>query len=126
MYSGVISKFAADLAAGRAPTIFGDGLQTRDFVFVKDVVQANLLAMRSEKVGRGEAFNVATNTQVTLLDLLATLQQITGRKLSPQFREARAGDIRHSFADISKARSVLGYQPRHSLSDGLRALLGVK
>jgi nucleoside-diphosphate-sugar epimerase len=123
MYSGVISKFAADLQAGRAPTIFGDGGQTRDFVFVKDVVQANLLAMRSPNVGRGETFNVATNTQVTLLDLLATLQQITGQRLAPQFREARAGDIRHSFADISKAKRVLGYQPRHSLADGLRALL---
>jgi nucleoside-diphosphate-sugar epimerase len=123
MYSGVISKFAADLQAGRAPTIFGDGGQTRDFVFVKDVVQANLLAMRSPKVGHGEAFNVATNTQVTLLDLLATMQEVTGQRLAPQFREARAGDIRHSFADISKAQRVLGYQPRHSLADGLRALL---
>jgi len=125
MYSGVISKFAADLQAGRAPTIFGDGGQTRDFVFVKDVVQANLLAMRSPNVGHGEAFNVATNTQVSLLDLLATLQEITGQRLAPQFREARAGDIRHSCADIAKAQRVLGYQPSHSLADGLRALLGV-
>ena len=124
MYSGVISKFAADLQAGRAPTIFGDGGQTRDFVFVKDIVQANLLAMRSDKVGRGEAFNVATNTQISLLALLEALQQIVGRRVTPQFREARAGDIRHSFADISKAKRVLGYQPRHTLTDGLRALLG--
>ena len=124
MYSGVISKFAADLQAGCAPTIFGDGGQTRDFVFVKDIVQANLLAMRSDKVGRGEAFNVATNTQISLLALLEALQQIVGRRVTPQFREARAGDIRHSFADISKIKRVLGYQPRHTLTDGLRALLG--
>jgi nucleoside-diphosphate-sugar epimerase len=126
MYSGVISKFAADLQAGRTPTIFGDGGQTRDFVFVKDVVQANLLAMRSDKVGRGEAFNVATNTQVTLLDLLATLQKLTGRTGQPRFEPARSGDIRHSFADISKAQRVLGYQPRFSLADGLRELLAAK
>jgi nucleoside-diphosphate-sugar epimerase len=123
MYSGVISKFAADLQAGRTPTIFGDGGQTRDFVFVKDIAQANLLAMRSDKVGRGEAFNVATNTKHTLLDLLTTLQRLTGRSGQPHFEPARAGDIRHSYADISKAQRVLGYQPQFSLEAGLRALL---
>jgi UDP-glucose 4-epimerase len=123
MYSGVISKFAADLQAGRAPTIFGDGLQTRDFVFVKDVVQANLLAMRSGAVGHGEAFNIATNTSCSLLELLATLQQLTGRSGPPTFAPARPGDIRHSVADISKAQRVLGYQPKFSLAAGLRELL---
>ena len=125
MYSGVISKFAADLQAGRTPVIFGDGGQTRDFVFVKDIVQANLLAMRSDQVGRGEAFNVATSTKVSLLELLEALQQIVGRRVTPEFRAARNGDIRHSYADISKARRVLGYQPKFSLTGGLRALLGV-
>jgi nucleoside-diphosphate-sugar epimerase len=126
MYSGVISKFAADLQAGRTPTIFGDGGQTRDFVFVKDIVQANLLAMRSDKVGRGEAFNVATNTKHTLLELLATLQKLTGRTGQPNFEPARSGDIRHSYADISKAQRVLGYQPKFTLADGLRELLAAK
>ncbi|MCX6996691.1 MAG: NAD-dependent epimerase/dehydratase family protein [Kiritimatiellaeota bacterium] len=123
MYSGVISKFAADLQAGRTPTIFGDGGQTRDFVFVKDVVQANLLAMRSDRVGRGETFNVATHTPCTLLDLLALLQKLTGRSGPPRFEAERAGDIRHSCADISKAQRVLGYQPQFRLEDGLCALL---
>ena len=123
MYSGVISKFTADLQAGRAPTIFGDGGQTRDFVFVKDIVQANLLAMRSPRVGHGETFNVATNSQTSLLVLLETLQQIVGRRVVPQFREGRAGDIRHSFADISKAQRELDYQPRFNLETGLRQLL---
>jgi len=124
MYSGVISRFADDIRQGRAPTIFGDGGQTRDFVFVKDVVQANLLAMRSPRVGKGEIFNVATSRKVSLLQLLDTLKKITGSTLVPQFREARAGDIRHSLADIGKIRDTLGYEPRHDLESGLRALIG--
>ena len=123
MYSGVISRFVDDIRQGRAPTIFGDGGQTRDFVFVKDVVQANLLAMRTPAVGKGEIFNVATGRQISLLQLWETLKKITGSTLAPQFREARAGDIRHSLADISKIRSTLGYEPEYSLDEGLRALL---
>lgn len=123
MYSGVISKFAADLRAGRTPTIYGDGGQTRDFVFVKDVVQANLLAMRSDKTGGGEAFNVATNAKYTLLELLATLQRLSGCSGQPHFEPVRSGDIRHSYADIAKAQRVLGYQPKFSLEAGLRELL---
>jgi nucleoside-diphosphate-sugar epimerase len=126
MYSGVISKFAADLGAGRTPTIFGDGRQTRDFVFVKDVVQANLLAMRSDKVGHGEIFNVATGAHHSLLELLEMLQQITGRRVAPHFGDTRAGDIRHSYADISKIQRLLGYQPRFNLETGLRQWLAAK
>jgi UDP-glucose 4-epimerase len=124
MYSGVISRFADDLGAGRAPTLFGDGLQTRDFVFVKDVARANLLAMRSPQAGQGEVFNVATGRQTSLLELLETLQAITGRRVAPQFREARAGDIRHSLADIGRSRATLGYEPGFDLDAGLRALVG--
>ena len=123
MYSGVISRFADDIRQGRAPTIFGDGGQTRDFVFVKDVVQANLLAMRTPSVGKGEIFNVATGRQISLLQLWETLKKITGSTLAPQFREARAGDIRHSVADISKIKRSLGYEPKYSLEEGLRVLL---
>ena len=126
MYSGVISKFSADLGAERTPTIFGDGRQTRDFVFVKDVVQANLLAMRSDKIGHGEIFNVATGAHHSLLELLEMLQQITGRRVAPQFRDTRAGDIRHSYADISKIQRLLGYQPRFNLETGLRQWLAAK
>ena len=126
MYSGVISTFAANLQAGRTPTIFGDGTQTRDFVFVKDVIQANLLAMRSDKVGHGEVFNVATNTQVSLRELLAMLQKLTGRSGQPHFKPARVGDIRHSVADISQAQRVLGYHPQHTLNNGLRTLLATR
>jgi len=123
MYSGVISRFTDDLRLGRTPTIFGDGQQTRDFVFVKDVVQANLLAMRSAKVGRGEVFNVATGQTVSLLQLLEALKKITGIQVTPQFKEARAGDIKHSLADISKIHTMLGYVPKFGLEEGLRAII---
>lgn len=123
MYSGVISRFTDDIRAGRAPTIFGDGEQTRDFVFVKDVVQANLLAMRSKAVGNGEVLNVATGSQISLLQLWEALRGITGSRLVPSFKEARQGDIRHSLADIGKISRTLGYQPQYGLEYGLKAIL---
>lgn len=123
MYSGVISRFMDDIRQGRAPTIFGDGGQTRDFVFVKDVVQANLLAMRSPSVGRGEVFNVATGNKVSLLQLWDMLKRLSGSALEPRFQAPREGDIRHSLADISGIRNGLGYHPRFSLEDGLRTIL---
>ena len=123
-YSGVISKFCDDVAAGRTPTVFGDGQQTRDFVFVKDVAQANLLAASPDRVpGRGQIYNVASGKTASLLDLLSTLGCLTGRSLIPNHREARAGDIKHSAADIARARSELGYEPRFDLESGLRELL---
>ncbi|MEI6788819.1 MAG: SDR family oxidoreductase [bacterium] len=123
MYSGVISRFAADIRQGRAPTIFGDGGQTRDFVFVKDVVHANLLAMKTDSVGKGEIFNVATGRQITLLKLWEILKGISGSDLKPGFKEARLGDIRHSVADISRIRKDLGYEPKFSMEEGLSALM---
>lgn len=123
MYSGVISKFTDDLKAGRAPTIFGDGGQTRDFVFVKDVVQANLKAMFTPGVGAGEAFNVASGRTSSLLDMVEVLGRLTGRSITPVFKEARKGDIRHSSADIALARSQLGYAPQFQLDSGLEVLL---
>ena len=123
MYSGVISKFTDDVKAGRAPTIFGDGQQTRDFVFVKDVVQANLKAMFGEKVGAGEVCNVATGQTASLLDMVRVLGELTGRTITPNFKDARKGDIQHSSADIAKARQLLGYEPKFTLKTGLQALL---
>jgi UDP-glucose 4-epimerase len=123
MYSGVISRFADDIRQGRSPTIFGDGGQTRDFVFVKDVVQANLLAMKTDSVGKGEIFNVATGRQITLLTLWEILKGISGSDLKPGFKEARIGDIRHSVADISRIGKDLGYEPKFSIEEGLSALM---
>lgn len=122
MYSGVISKFTDVLSKKQTPVIFGDGRQTRDFVFVKDIVQANLKAMRSPAAGKGEAFNVGTGRRSSLLDLLSALADLAGVKAEPEFREVRAGDIRDSVSDISAARSVLGYEPEYDLKSGLRRL----
>lgn len=122
MYSGVISKFSDVLRSGATPTVFGDGQQTRDFVFVKDVVQANLLAMRAN-AGAGDVFNVGTGRQASLLDLLSVLGELSGSAVEPEFAEVRVADIRHSLSDIGKARERLGYAPRFALREGLQALL---
>jgi len=122
-YSGVISRFCDDLMAGREPTVFGDGEQTRDFVYVRDVVQANLLAMSNQVPGTGQIYNVASGGTTSLLQLIDVLGRLGGRILRPVHREARAGDIRHSAADISKARTGLGYAPRYRLEQGLAELL---
>ena len=123
MYSGVISKFTEVVRAGQNPSVFGDGLQTRDFVFVKDVVQANLAAMHTDGLGGGEVFNVGTGRAISLLDLLSTLKELTGRSFEVQFKPARAGDIRHSLSDITRARRALKYAPRYDLKRGLGELL---
>jgi UDP-glucose 4-epimerase len=122
MYSGVISKFSDVLKKGGSPVIFGDGAQSRDFVYVKDVVKANLLAMHSEKAGKGDVFNVATGKGVSLLELLGAMCKLFGGNAEPVFKAARAGDIRHSLADIARARDVLGYSPQYSLENGLKEL----
>ena len=119
----MISKFAECFIEGQAPTIFGDGLQTRDFVFVKDVVQANLLAMQSAAVGKGEILNIGTSRSISLLDLVACMAELTGKALPPIFKPERAGDVKHSCADISRARTLLEYAPQYSLKQGLQALL---
>jgi UDP-glucose 4-epimerase len=123
MYSGVISRFCDVLAQGAVPVIFGDGKQTRDFVHVADVVQANLLAMDVPGIGAGEVFNVATGQQTSLLALLEVLGALTGRQLKPTFCPARAGDIRDSAADVTRARERLGFVANHTIREGLRRLM---
>jgi UDP-glucose 4-epimerase len=121
-YSGVIAIFAAALSEGRAPTIFGDGQQTRDFTYVSDVVQACLLA--AEKPGvSGEVFNVGTGHGTSLLQLIEALNRQLGTAVTPRFAEPRAGDIRHSRAEISKARQLLGYDPKVPFEEGLAQTL---
>ena len=125
MYSGVISKFSDVLKKGAVPVIFGDGKQSRDFVFVKDVVRANLLAMTSPEAGKSGVFNVATGRAVSLLELLQVMCGLLGKKVEPLFKDARAGDIRHSLADISRARAGLGYSPQYSMEEGLKELFAL-
>jgi UDP-glucose 4-epimerase len=122
-YSGVISIFVDRVLKNHPITIFGDGKQSRDFVFVKDVAKANLLAMHAPNLKGGEAFNVATGESVTLLDLLNTIQNIQGTHIAPTFEPERAGDIRYSSADISHTQSLLGFHPDYTLTQGLTELL---
>lgn len=118
-YAAVVPIFAKKLLAGEAPTIYGDGLQTRDFTYIDNVVQANLLAA-SVPAAAGKTFNVGSGQAATLLDTLALLQAILGTNLPPKFAPERTGDVRDSLADISLARQVLGYQPAVDLAEGIR------
>jgi UDP-glucose 4-epimerase len=117
-YSGVIALFTAALTAGRTPVVFGDGLQSRDFTFVTDVVQALTRAAEVPGVS-GRVYNVGTGRSTNVLDLIAALNRQLGTRIPPQHQPARAGDVRHSRADISRARRDLGYEPVVSFEDGL-------
>ncbi len=123
-YSGAIAKFCTAFLAGERPRVFGDGLQSRDFVAVAGVVAANLAAAErpAERVA-GRVFNIGTGASVTLLDLIAELQRLTGRKLEPQFEPARPGDIRFSCADVSAAERDLGFRATVPWQAGLAATL---
>ncbi len=121
-YSGVISRFTDALARGEAPRVFGDGLQTRDFIFVRDVVSAIRQAATSPAVGRGEVFNVGTGRASSLLDVLRALEPLVGDMPAPVFEPPRPGDVRHSVADISRIRECLGFEPSVPLASGLAEL----
>lgn len=117
-YAAVIPRFIRALLSGHRPVVYGDGGQSRDFTFVGDVVRANLLAATVPGIA-GESFNVACGRRHTLLDLLENLRAITGIKVEPCFEKPRAGDIRHSIAEISRARERLGFEPACSFKRGL-------
>ena len=117
-YSAVIPLFITAMLAGRQPVIYGDGLQSRDFTFVENVVRGNLLAADAEGVA-GLTMNVATGRSITLLDMLAALNRSLGLNVVPQFADPRPGDVRESLADITLARRKLGYEPVVSLQAGL-------
>ncbi|MBP3959228.1 NAD-dependent epimerase/dehydratase family protein [Gemmata sp. G18] len=121
-YSGVIAIFAALLAAGRTPTIHGDGLQSRDFVYVSDVAKALMLAAETPGVS-GRVYNVGTGGSVNLLMLIAELNKILGTTAVPTHSAARAGDVRHSRAKIDRIRADLGYAPAVPFAEGLRRTL---
>jgi len=115
-YAAVIPKFIKILLEGKPPVIFGDGTQTRDFVFVEDVVRANILAMEP---GIRGVFNVAGGKGITINELLNTVMEVVGIELDPIYNEPRAGDIKDSVADISSAENALGYEPAFDLKEGL-------
>jgi nucleoside-diphosphate-sugar epimerase len=118
-YSGALSRFNAALLEGREPTIYGDGQQSRDFTFVSNAVQANLLACTAQNVA-GLVFNIGTGNRYTLNQALQMLAKITGRPGNAKYIPPREGDILHSQADISEARGRLGYNPRIGFGEGLR------
>lgn len=122
-YSGVISRFASEMAAGRRPCIYGDGRQTRDFTYVDNVVAANLRAMRSERPLGGAVFNVGTGRRIGLLDLVAAINAVLGTNLEPDFQPPRAGDVNDSQASLDRIRDALGYQPLIDFEEGLRRTL---
>ena len=121
-YSGVISLFATALPSGKQPVIYGDGEQTRDFTYVANVVDGVLKACEAPKAA-GQVVNVATGLRISLNELLATLNRIVGTNLTAIYKDGRAGDVRDSQADISKAKALLGYTPTVNLEDGLRLTL---
>src|ERR1700732_3664351 len=120
-YSGVLAKFITQMLKGEQPTIHGDGAQSRDFTYVDNVVHANLLACKApagEVAGR--VFNVATGTRIDLNEMFRVLKKLTGYPGDVKYAPERAGDVRHSLADLSRAEKHLGYKPQVNFEDGLR------
>ncbi|HEY8223808.1 MAG TPA: SDR family oxidoreductase [Pyrinomonadaceae bacterium] len=119
-YSGVVSRFISALLNKERPVIFGDGEQSRDFTYIENVVSANLKAANAQS-GFGSVLNIANGERITLNQLLEELKTITGNKdVVAEYKEPRVGDVRHSLADISRARQLLGYEPLVGLRDGLQ------
>jgi nucleoside-diphosphate-sugar epimerase len=122
-YSGVISRFILALANGEAPVIYGDGEQTRDFTYVANAVQANLLAAEAPRAS-GKVFNIANGKSLSINELLETLKRLTGRNnVKAEYAAARIGDVKDSLADLEAAKSDLGYTPAIELEEGLRLTL---
>jgi len=121
-YSGVISIFSDCTRQGKQPDIYGDGGQTRDFIYVSDVVEANMRAA-SAQAAPGKAYNIATGSTVTINELLQTLCRLQGRTFDPAYKPVREGDIRHSSADIGLAGKDLDWRPSVAFADGLKMLL---
>ena len=118
-YSGVLALFIAAVLQNKRPTIYGDGLQSRDFTYVQNVVEANLQACTVPVVA-GQVFNVACGDRITVNSMLHQINKITGKDIAPIYADSRPGDIKHSQADITRAREHLGYQPKVSFEEGLR------
>jgi nucleoside-diphosphate-sugar epimerase len=118
-YAAVIPRFVTRIAAGQAPTIYGDGKQTRDFTYIDNVVQANLRAAEASPEACGQAYNIACGERISLLELVEKINRVLGERASAQHEPARTGDIRDSLADIDKARRLLRYQPEVTLDQGI-------
>lgn len=118
-YAAVIPRFITAALRGERPTVYGDGRQSRDFTYIEDVIDANLAACEAPKQAFGEAINIACGERTTLLELIAAIESVTGKKIQPRFAKSRPGDILHSQADISKAERLLGWKPRIAFREGI-------
>jgi UDP-glucose 4-epimerase len=121
-YTGVIAIFLAAMSEGRIPTIFGDGLHARDFVYVENIVQG-ILQAADAAAAVGKVYNLGMGQAMTLSDLVRDINELLGSSIIPQHAPPRSGDIRHSQADIAAARRDFGYDPKISFTDGLRLTL---
>ena len=120
-YSGVLAKFISQMLAGQQPTIYGDGKQSRDFTYIDNVVEANLLACGAPRDNAaGKILNVATGERITLNETFSILQRLTGFAGAAKHAGERGGDIKHSLADISRAEKLLGYRPHVRFEEGLK------
>src|SRR5579863_62267 len=119
-YSGVLAKFITQMLRGEQPTIFGDGEQSRDFTYIDNAVEANLLACQASSSAAGNVFNVATGRRVTLNETFQLLRGMTSYSGQPNYGSERGGDIKHSLADIARAEKHLGYKPKVDFEEGLR------
>jgi len=122
-YAAVIPKFIKALLNGESPTINGDGTQSRDFTFIENVIEANIKAMLAPRSVAGEVFNIACGGREYLINLYNTLCDLLEKDIKPQFGTNRPGDIKHSIADIQKARNLLGYEPEYDFNRGIRLAL---
>lgn len=122
-YAAAIPAFVTSILKNKPPTIYGDGQQSRDFTYVDNVVQANLLAARAKKTA-GQVVNIACGTAVTVNEIIALINESLGKNVTPIYVPSRPGDVKHSLADITAARNLLGYQPKVSFRDGLQKAIG--
>jgi UDP-glucose 4-epimerase len=118
-YSGVVALFLRLASEGTPPTVCGDGTQTRDFTFVANVVEATLLAAEASQAS-GSVLNIGCGASYSVLDLIAAVEDATGRRMEPVFGPPRPGDVKHSFANIDRARARIGYEPRVGFVEGIR------
>jgi nucleoside-diphosphate-sugar epimerase len=122
-YAAVIPRFMSAIARSEPPVIYGDGGQSRDFTYIENVVQANLLSCTAPATAAGQAFNIACGESFTLQDLLQQMGEISGVNIQPHFEAVRQGDVRDSLAAIGKAQALLGYRPAVSFREGLQRTL---
>jgi len=123
-YAAVIPKFVSALLRGEPPEIYGDGEQTRDFTYIEDVVQANLKACEAPREACGRVYNIAFGRRISLNELYREIASLLGTDIRPRYGPPRPGDVRHSLADVSRAREALGYEPAFDVRQGLAEAIG--